>query len=151
MRNLKIKPLAALIILAAAVAGTALMVLPPACVELAPAELLSIPVASLAPGAAQLFCYRDAAAGKKIRFILARGSDGRIRAAFDACRQCYGYHEGYKVKAGAIICRFCGNRYPIDHMMEGKASCAPIELPHEEHAGVVQIKAADLRKGRELF
>ena len=107
-------------------------------------------MAELARGEARTFCYDDRA-GEKIRFILARGSDGKIRTVFDACRQCYSYHKGYKVTGGAMVCRLCGNRYPIDHMMEGKASCMPVDLPHQEQAGVVLVRAADLRKGKELF
>jgi len=150
MRSLKIKPRTGLILVVTAAIGAALMTLPPTCTPLGPAELLSIPVAKLARGEARTFCYHDRA-GEKIRFILARGSDGKIRTVFDACRQCYSSHKGYKVTGGAIVCRLCGNRYPIDHMMEGKASCMPVDLPHQEQAGVVLVRAADLRKGKELF
>jgi len=150
MRKLKITPRTGLVILAIAAVVGPLLALRPKCIELGPAELLSIPVADLGPGEARTFCYNDRT-GEKIRFILARGSDGKIRSVFDACRQCYSSHKGYKLTAGAMVCRLCGNRYPIDHMMEGKASCMPVDLPHQEQAGIVQVKAADLRKGRELF
>ena len=151
MRSLKIKPRTGLILLVAAAAiGAALMTLPPTCTPLSPAEVLSIPVAKLGRGEARTFCYQDRT-GETIRFILARSSDGKIRTVFDACRECYSYHKGYKISGGAMVCRWCGNRYPIDHMTEGKASCKPVDLPHQERAGVVQVRAADLRKGRELF
>jgi uncharacterized membrane protein len=150
MRTLKIKPRFALILLAVAVIGAAVLTFSNRCIHLSGVELLSIPVADLARGQAQTYCYDDRA-GEKIRFVLARDSDGKIHSVFDACRQCYSFHKGYRVVGSAIVCRLCGNRYPIDHMMQGKASCMPVELPHQEQAGVVQVKAADLRKGKELF
>ena len=150
MRNLKIKPRTGLILLVTAAVGAGLLTLPPTCTSLSPAELLNIPVAKLARGEGRSFCYHDSA-GEKIRFILARGSDGKIHTVFDACHQCYSFHKGYEVRGGAIVCRLCGNRYPIEHMMKGKASCIPVDLPHQEQAGVVQVRAADLRKGKELF
>src|SRR5271170_6674492 len=57
----------------------------------------------------------------------------------------------YKDAAGELICRVCGNHYPIAQMTEGKASCVPVSLKHEDEGGIVHIKTADLRAGRELF
>src|SRR6266478_2367613 len=111
---------------------------------------VSVNVSAMRPGSAQLFCYTDDA-GKKLRFVLARGTDGRIRSVFDACRQCFTFHRGYRVVGGELICRVCGNHYPIAHMTEGKASCVPASLPHEDTSGVVRIKSSDLRAGHALF
>ncbi|HTY54591.1 MAG TPA: Fe-S-containing protein, partial [Candidatus Binataceae bacterium] len=102
MRRPKLKLRAGLIIVAIAALGAAMLTLPPRCIKLGPAELLNIPVANLARGDAQTYCYEDRA-GEKIRFILARDSDGNIHSAFDACSQCYSFHKGYKVTGGAIV------------------------------------------------
>lgn len=112
--------------------------------------VLQFDSASLPAGQAQSYCYTDDA-GRKLRFILARGSDGQVRSVFDACRQCYVYHRGFRVAAGELICRVCGNHYPIDHMMTGKASCVPENLPHQEFGQSVRIKISDLKSGRALF
>jgi len=111
---------------------------------------VSVNVSAMHPGSAQLFCYTDDA-GKKLRFVLARGTDGRIRSVFDACRQCFTFHRGYQVVGGELICRVCGNHYRIDRMTEGKASCVPASLPHEDAAGTIKIRTADLRTGHALF
>ena len=110
---------------------------------------VSVNVAAMRPGSAQLFCYNDA--GKRLRFVLARGTDGKVRSVFDACRQCFTFHRGYQVVGGELICRVCGNHYRIDRMTEGKASCVPASLPHEDAAGTVRIRTADLRTGHALF
>lgn len=112
--------------------------------------MLTISIARLGSGEARLFCYHDRA-GERLRFLLARGSDGKIRAVFDACRQCYKFHQGYETSHGMLICRLCGNRYPIDHMMKGEASCVPVSLPHHEDASRVEVKVSDLKSGASLF
>jgi uncharacterized membrane protein len=111
--------------------------------------IVSVKLSSLAPGAARLFCYNDT--GKQLRFVLARGSDGKVRAAFDACRQCYTFHRGYRLEHGELVCRVCGNRYPIEHMTEGKASCVPASLRHDVSGDSVTVRASDLDAGRTLF
>jgi len=111
---------------------------------------ISVNVAAMRPCSAQLFCYTDDA-GKRLRFVLARGTDGKIRSVFDACRQCFTFHRGYQVVGGELICRVCGNHYRIDRMTEGKASCVPASLPHEDVSGTVRIRTADLRTGHALF
>jgi uncharacterized membrane protein len=107
-------------------------------------------VSSLARGAARMFCYTDDA-GKKLRFVLARGSDGKLQSVFDACRQCFTYHRGYQVVGNDLICRVCGNHYPIEHMTNGKASCVPASLEHRELSDTVRIKTSDLQAGSALF
>jgi uncharacterized membrane protein len=111
---------------------------------------VSVNVSAMRPGSAQLFCYTDAA-GKRLRFVLARGTDGKMRSVFDACRQCFTFHRGYQIAGGELICRVCGNHYRIDRMTEGKASCVPASLPHEDASGTLRIRTADLRTGHALF
>lgn len=113
-------------------------------------DAINVNVSAMRPGSAQLFCYTDDA-GKKLRFVLARGVDGKMRSVFDACRQCFTFHRGYQVVAGELICRVCGNHYRIDRMAEGKASCVPASLPHENASGAVKIRTADLAAGHALF
>ena len=144
----KNSPSAALIAVVAIVA--ALPILRPRCTELRGAEMLTVSMAQLEGGDAHLFCYRDRA-GERLRFLLARGNDGKVRAVFDACRQCYKFHQGYDVSHGMLICRLCGNRYPIDHMTKGEASCVPVSLPHHEDASRVEVKVSDLKSGAALF
>ena len=120
------------------------------CVELKGDRAVTIALSRLAGDAAHLFCYHDSA-GERLRFLLARGGDGKVRAVFDACRQCYAFHQGYDVAHGMLICRLCGNRYPIDHMTKGEASCVPVVLPHREQGSKVVIKVSDLKTGAGLF
>ncbi len=150
MRRPGPKKLAVGVLIAAVAIVAALPILRPRCIELQGAEELTVSLARLQGGEARLFCYRDRA-GERLRFLLTRGSDGKVRAVFDACRQCYKFHQGYEVAHGVLICRLCGNRYPIDHMTKGEASCVPVSLPHHENASRVEIKVSDLKSGAALF
>jgi len=120
------------------------------CTIVTGSDDVAVNVSTLRPGNARLFCYTDDA-GKRLRFVLARGNDGKVRSVFDACRQCFAFHRGYRLVGGELICRVCGNHYPIDRMTEGKASCVPASLPHQDDSGIVHIKAADLKAGHALF
>ena len=150
MRRIGPKKLVVGAVIAAIAMVAALPILRPRCTELRGAQMLTVSLARLVSGEARLFCYRDRA-GERLRFLLARGNDGKVRAVFDACRQCYKFHQGYEVAHGMLICRLCGNRYPIDHMMKGEASCVPVSLPHHEDAAKVEIKVSDLKSGAALF
>jgi len=120
------------------------------CTMVTGGDDIAVNVSAMRPGSARLFCYTDDA-GRRLRFVLARGNDGKVRTVFDACRQCFAFHRGYRVVGGELICRVCGNHYPIDRMTEGKASCVPVSLPHEADSAVVHIKTADLKAGHALF
>jgi len=112
--------------------------------------LISIDADSLKKGDVQFFVYKSSA-GNKIRFLLARDSTGKIKAAFDACKLCYVYRKGYFFSDGYLVCRYCGNHYKLEAMESGEASCAPMMLPFQMDGHAVTIKAADLEGGQKLF
>ncbi len=150
MRKIGAKKIAVGALVAVVAIVAVLPILRQRCTELRGDETVAVSMARLNGGGARLFCYRDRA-GERLRFLLARGNDGKVRAVFDACRQCYKFHQGYDVAHGMLICRLCGNRYPIDHMTNGEASCVPVSLPHHEDASRVEIKVSDLKSGASLF
>jgi uncharacterized membrane protein len=122
----------------------------PACTAVTGVANVSIAIANLPRNTAKFFCYRTSA-GQRLRFILARDDDGKVHAVFDACSQCYRFHKGYAVSHGYLICRLCGNRYKLDHLDRGIASCVPVRLNTADRGAQVEIKIADLVKGRTLF
>jgi len=151
MRASSLKWIGAAIAVVAAGVVLSNLELPPRCTALSGPGSIAIELSRIAPGQAKLFCY-GGPAGRKIRFILARGNDGAVHTVFDACRQCYSYRKGYRLSPnGNLICRLCGNRYTVDRIMAGKASCLPVALPHQQVGSTVRISAADIRAGRSLF
>jgi uncharacterized membrane protein len=148
--KVRIRTLVAMAAVSAAALAMTISMAKPACTSVEGKDALVIAGRLLDKGTAKTFCYRDEA-GKNLRFVLARGSDGKIRSVMDACAQCYSYHKGFAYSDGYLICRLCGNRYPIDHILSGKASCVPVSLPSSEANGKVTIRTADLEKNGWLF
>ena len=112
--------------------------------------VVTVSMGGVGCGKARFFCYRDRA-GHLIRFVLARGDDGTVRSVFDACRRCYRFHKGYTIADGFLICRLCGNRYRLDEMRVGLASCQPVQIENAEHDGKVELQVAALERGHSLF
>ena len=120
------------------------------CTLLNGAATLTIKLGDQAPGTVRAFCYRDPT-GQRLQFLLARDSNGKVQTVFDACGQCYKFHKGYSYSGGYLICRLCGNRYPIPEMNTGKASCVPVALSSKTEHGEARIKVADIKAGKWLF
>ncbi len=83
--------------------------------------------------------------------MLARASDGSLHSVFDACRQCYRFHKGYTVADGFMVCRLCGNRYRLEQMQTGMASCQPVPLEYSQRDNKIAVRVAALEKGQQLF
>ena len=107
-------------------------------------------VAHLTRGSTRKYCVRVPGSAT-VRFIVARGYDGKVRVVLDACRACYLHNLGYQLSGREITCRFCLNRYSTDALSAGLASCSPFGLPFREHDGMLTIKRSDLRTGERLF
>lgn len=112
--------------------------------------LIAIGTSDLRPGDVKFFAYRDDA-GKQLRFLLARDSNGNIVGAADACEHCYLYGKGYTSSRGELICRYCGNRYKLSALGSGVGSCVPVKMPFRMRGQTAEINPADLERSRRLF
>ena len=121
----------------------------PRVTQLAGREFVSIPGRDLGRGEIRFFSYRDDA-GKQIRFILGRDRAGKVQGAFDACQQCSQYRKGYTSSRGYLVCRICGNRYPLDSRA-GVGSCAPIRLIVQDRGKTVTLETRQLKEHGALF
>jgi uncharacterized membrane protein len=137
-------------LLAAGIASLGTWIRQPGFTAVSGPDLVSIPVNSLAKPGVRFYSYRDRA-GAELRFILARDSHGGVHAVMDACERCYGYHKGYAASHGYLVCKLCGNRYKLEAMESGLASCVPVRLPTKLVGQSVRIKSADLEQHRGLF
>ena len=113
-------------------------------------DSVSISLSTLGKSGVRFYSYRDRA-GDELRFILARDSRGGVHAVMDACERCYNYHKGYAASHGYLVCRLCGNRYKLETMESGLASCVPAKLPIKVLGQYAKIKSADLEQHRGLF
>jgi Membrane iron-sulfur containing protein FtrD-like len=113
-------------------------------------ELL-LKVDPLARGAEQKYCWTMPDRPQIIRFIVARRSDGAIKVVLDACQACYLNRLGYRLTKGALVCRFCGNRYSVDNLSLGIMSCRPLKLPFRLDRGLLKIRTSDLEASSAFF
>ena len=121
----------------------------PRITQLSGRDSVSIPAGQLGRGEIRFFSYRDDG-GQQIRFILGRDRAGKVQGAFDACQQCSQYRKGYTSSRGYLVCRICGNRYPLDSRA-GVGSCAPIRLIVQDSGKTVTVDTGQLREHRALF
>ena len=139
--------------LALVVAGIALLSVAmrePVFILVSGRESIVIPTGKLDKGQVRFYSYRGRA-GEELRFILGRDSNGEVHAAMDACERCNTYHKGYISSHGYLVCKWCGNRYKLQAMESGLASCVPVKLPIQVMGQRVKIKPADLEHNQALF
>jgi uncharacterized membrane protein len=150
MRPTKLAVILVVVALAIGAAIAAGPMLAPACTLAKGSDVVIVSSDDLSRGSARFFCYRDRT-GHLIRFVLARGEDDAVHSVFDACRKCYRFHKGYSISQGFLICRLCGNRYKLDEMRIGLASCQPVQLENAQHGGKIEVRVAALEQGQALF
>ncbi len=114
------------------------------------ADPLLLNVSTLAPGTMRKYCVMTSRS-HTVRFIIWRGSDGKIRVVMDACQACYANNMGYEFTGHQIVCRFCGKRYSADGNSVGEGSCMPLALRFVERGGLVRIQMDELKTGEKLF
>ena len=91
-------------------------------------------------------------AGKTVKFMVVKGSDGQVRTAFDACEVCGG-SRGYRQEGSDVVCNKCGKRFRIDDLGTKNAGrgCWPVSLPHTIEGDSVVILTGDLAGGGRFF
>jgi uncharacterized membrane protein len=121
----------------------------PRVTQLAGRDSVNVPDGEIGRGEIRFFSYRDDG-GRKIRFILGRDRTGKVQGAFDACQRCSQYRKGYTSSRGYLVCRFCGNRYPLNSTA-GVGSCAPIKLLVHDTGKTVSVDTRQLKEHGALF
>src|SRR5215468_2367440 len=121
----------------------------PRVTQLAGRDSVAILGGELGRGEIRFFSYRDDG-GRQIRFILGRDRAGNVQGALDACQQCSQYRKGYTSSRGYLVCRICGNRYPLDSRAR-VGSCAPIRLFVQDRGKTVTIETRELKEHGALF
>ncbi len=98
----------------------------------------------------QMFSYDTGST--EVKYFAVKGSDGKIRTAFDACDVCGG-HKGYRQEGEQVVCNNCGTRFDIDDIgvHNTKGGCWPSYLDHTIESGNILIEKQDLEQGSFRF
>lgn len=111
---------------------------------------VTIPLAKVSDGKAHYYHFEDG--GKKIAFVVVKGSDGAYRTAFDACDSCFREKKGYEQKGSVLVCKNCNRQFAIDRIGPHEVGgCNPSYLPSKASAKSITFSAADLKAGARYF
>ena len=78
----------------------------------APGGDVTMPVSSVSDGKAHFFTYE--ANGTTVKYFVLADSNGKVRAALDACEVCYPQKKGYHQEGDTMVCNNCGQTFPSD-------------------------------------
>lgn len=72
--------------------------------------------------------------GVNIQFVVVRGTDGKVRIAFNTCQACNPSPLAYFVQKGEYLeCQNCGNRFHIDKVGLERGGCNPALVEEKEY------------------
>ena len=113
------------------------------------ADVVKIPLKSLESGKA--LYLMNVADGRQIHYFVLKSSDGRYRAALDACDVCFRANRGYRQESDLMVCNQCGQSFPSNRIGEVKGGCNPHPLAQGTEGQYVVIKKVDIVAGKEYF
>ncbi|WP_328754566.1 DUF2318 domain-containing protein [Geomesophilobacter sediminis] len=112
--------------------------------------MITVPLGQVSDGKAHFYRLEDG--GKEIRFFIAKGADGAIHTAFDACDVCYREKKGYDQQGEFMVCKNCNRKFAISRIgAEAGGGCNPSALNHTGNAGKIAIRIADIKAGARFF
>ena len=110
---------------------------------------VSIALADVNDGKAHFYSYD--AGGTQVKYFVLKSSDGKVRAAFDACDVCYAQKKGYHQEGDEMVCNNCGRRFPSTKINEVEGGCNPSPVDRTIKGDSLVLKTADLQAGVQYF
>lgn len=111
---------------------------------------VSLPVSTFADGRARFYRYVTAR-GRETRFFVIKSPDGVVRAAFDACDNCFRERRGFRQVGDHLFCNACRRTLLSQHVNVLKGGCNPAPLERTVDGDRVIVQAAALEKGASYF
>lgn len=89
----------------------------------------------------------------RVRYFLAKGTDGKIHLGTDACDVCYKNKKGYRQDGAVMTCNNCGQTFAINSLGTQNTSggCWPSYIPMKIDGDYVTIERSDLDAKRFMF
>jgi len=109
-------------------------------------DIVAVPVDEIAEGQLQKFSAK--VDGTDIRFLVAKGKDGDVYTAFDACEICGA--KGYVQEGENAICKNCNAPIPWDTLGHG-GGCNPIRLEAGASGTQIVVHLEHLKAELERF
>ena len=110
---------------------------------------VKIALADVNDGKAHFYSYD--AGGVEVKYFVLKSSDGKVRAAFDACDVCYAQKKGYHQEGDEMVCNNCGRRFPSTKINVLEGGCNPSPLDRTVKGQNLVLTTADLQAGVQYF
>jgi hypothetical protein len=81
--------------------------------------------------------------GEEIRFMVIKKSDDTLAVSLDACEICP--PDGYGLRAGHVICIYCGTPIPVDSL-GNPGGCNPVPLVFDTDGKLLRIQLDEIVK-----
>jgi uncharacterized membrane protein len=117
--------------------------------QAAPGGDVNIALADVNDGKAHFYSYD--AGGTQVKYFVLKSSDGKVRAAFDACDVCYAQKKGYHQEGDEMVCNNCGRRFPSAKINEVEGGCNPSPIKRTVKGANLVLTSADLQTGVQYF
>jgi uncharacterized membrane protein len=113
-------------------------------------DAIRISLADLEGGKAR-FLNHQLASSTQVRFFALKSTDGKYRAAMDACDTCFHAKKGYRQEGSAMICNNCGMNFPNNLINEVKGGCNPVGVSCSVEGNELVIKTSELESRGSYF
>ena len=110
---------------------------------------VKIALADVNDGKAHFYSYD--AGGVEVKYFVLKSSDGKVRAAFDACDVCFAQKKGYHQEGDEMVCNNCGRRFPSTKINVLEGGCNPSPLDRTVKGQTLVLHTADLQAGVQYF
>ncbi|MEE9913959.1 MAG: DUF2318 domain-containing protein [Deltaproteobacteria bacterium] len=106
---------------------------------------LRIPVQDISDGKARFFKVK-ADDGTMVTFFVVKSRDGVVRAAINACDECYKAGKGYVQEGDVMVCENCGRRFATDKINVIAGGCNPVGVDRKVQAGHLIIGMKEINQ-----
>ena len=111
--------------------------------------LVAVNVSPLKPGQSKHYQYKE---GKTvIRFFVVRDNQGTVRAALDACEECWKADKGYKLEGQAMLCVNCGQKFALSRIGFVSGGCNPHPVDFRMDGENLTVTSQELLAGGRYF
>lgn len=113
-------------------------------------DMVRVSLASLEGGKAQFFDHK-LANNTTVRFFAIKSTDGKYRAAMDACDTCFHAKKGYRQAGEVMICNNCGMSFHGNLINEVKGGCNPVGVACSVEGEQLVIHKSELESRGSYF
>jgi uncharacterized membrane protein len=113
-------------------------------------DAVTVALAELDSGKAKFFDYTTSS-NTPVRFFAVKSTDGKYRAAMDACDTCFHAKKGYRQEGDSMICNNCGMKFHSNLINQVSGGCNPIGVTCSVEDGQLVIKTSELESRKNYF